>query len=298
MDVALYDPGVGYYRGPGTRIGYSPGADFLTATSSAPLFGRLVAEACAALLSPADAGRFEFVEVGAERGACVLDGVAHAFRSARTAGIGQELRLEGPTVVFSNELFDAQPFRRFRRRQGRWREIGVIIGPQLAMAELETMAPLPFELPADAPEGYLIDAPFLAAALCGAIARQPWTGLFLALDYGKTWEELSRHAPNGTARSYRMHVQGSDLLESPGAQDLTCHVCWDWLSSGLRSAGFDEPTLESQESFFTLRAGDFIGSYAAAHAGDRSREKLSLLQLLHPANLGQSFQALWSRRIA
>jgi SAM-dependent MidA family methyltransferase len=43
MDVALYDPALGYYRKGGPRIGYGPGTDFLTATASAPLFGRLVA---------------------------------------------------------------------------------------------------------------------------------------------------------------------------------------------------------------------------------------------------------------
>src|ERR1035438_3350799 len=40
MDVALYDPGAGYYRRGGPRIGYGPGTDFLTASASAPLFGR------------------------------------------------------------------------------------------------------------------------------------------------------------------------------------------------------------------------------------------------------------------
>ena len=40
-------------------------------------------------------------------------------------------------------------------------------------------------LPAAAPEGYRIDLPLAAAELAGRIAALPWTGLFVAFDYGK-----------------------------------------------------------------------------------------------------------------
>jgi SAM-dependent MidA family methyltransferase len=297
MEVALYDPESGYYRRRRPRVGYGPGTDFLTATASAPLFGRLVVAACARLLAPADPGGFEFVEIGAEPGAGLLRGLAHPFRSARQVGIGEGLRIQGPSVVFSNELFDAQPFRRFRFRGGQWRERGVALeGEMLAEEEIPEPAPPPFALPAFAAEGYQIDAPFAATRLARAIADQPWSGLFLALDYGKSWEEIAYSTPEGTARAYRNHAQERDLLAHPGEQDLTCHVCWDWLRQSLEAGGFPCPCLESQEAFFTLRAGDFIAALAAAEAGRMSRDKLSLLQLLHPANMGQQFQALWALR--
>ena len=297
MDVALYDPVEGYYLRDGARIGYGAGTDFLTATASAPLFGRLVVAACTRLLGEAAPSGFEFVELGAERGAGILDGVAHPFRSGRRVGIGQPLALAGPSVVFSNELFDAQPFRRFRFRAGGWRELGVALGPRsLSEAEMAPAAPLPPALPAAAPEGYVIDAPMAAAALAGEIALQPWSGLFLAFDYGKSWEEIAHGTPAGTARAYRRHAQRGDLLAYPGEQDLTCHVCWDWLCEALRGGGFAEPKVESQEAFFTRHAGGFIEAFTASEARRVSRDKLSLLQLLHPANLGQRFQALWALR--
>jgi SAM-dependent MidA family methyltransferase len=212
-------------------------------------------------------------------------------------GLGDPLRIEGPAVVFSNELFDAQPFRRFRQRAGRWREIGVSVGPRgLAEAEVEVMAPVSVQLPQSAPEGYVIDAPLAAAALARTIAAEPWNGLFLAFDFGKPWEEIAFGTPSGTARAYRGHTQSNDLLVFPGDQDLTCHVCWDWLSEGLSECGFGDPRVESQEAFFTRHAADFIEQFAAAEAGRISREKLSLLQLLHPAHMGQKFQALWGLR--
>src|SRR5580692_2872721 len=202
MDVALYEPGLGYYRRDRERIGYAPGTDFLTATASSPLFGRLVAAACTSLLGGADPGGFDFVELGAERGSGILDGRPHPFRSARAVGLGESWALKGPSVVFSNELFDAQPFRRFRYRGGAWRELGVAVGAgALAEAELAPGEPLPLELPEEAPEGYVIDAPLASAALARAIASVPWEGLFLAFDYGKSWEELVHGAPEGTARA-------------------------------------------------------------------------------------------------
>ena len=297
MDVALYDPALGYYRGPGERIGYGAGTDFLTATASAPLFGRLVVAACTQLLGKEAPSGFEFVELGAERGKGILGGVPHPFRSERRVGIGQALALAGPSVVFSNELFDAQPFRRFRFRAGGWRELGVSLGAgALAEVELAPEAPLPPGMPPSAPEGYAIDAPLAAAALAAEIALQPWSGLFLAFDYGKSWEEIAHATPAGTARAYRRHAQGGDLLASPGEQDLTCHVCWDWICEALRTGGFAEPRVESQEAFFTRHAGGFIEAFAASEALRVSRDKLSLLQLLHPANLGQRFQVLWALR--
>src|SRR5271165_1484529 len=297
MEVALYEPGSGYYRRPGARIGYGPGTDFLTATASAPLFGRLVAAACAGILGPREAAQSEFVEIGAEPGAGVLRDGPHPFGSLRQVRVGEPLRIEGRCVVFSNELFDAQPFRRFRFRAGAWRELGVsVAGPDLAEVELPEGPAAPDPFPRSAPEGYVIDAPLASAELARRIAREPWTGLFLAFDYGKTWREIAFEAPAGTARAYRGHAQVSDLLGSPGRQDITCHVCWDWLADALRGLRFAEPRVESAEAFFTRNCGEFIAAVAAAEAGRLSREKLSLLQLLHPANLGQSFQALWALR--
>jgi SAM-dependent MidA family methyltransferase len=296
MEVALYEPGLGYYRRGGPRIGYGPGTDFLTATASAPIFGRLVAAACAAILG-ADAARSAFVEIGAEPGAGILRGVTHPFRSTRQVGIGEPLRIEGLSVVFSNELFDAQPFRRYRYRDGQWRELGVSVaaGP-LEEVEISSRARAGAPLPATAPEGYVVDAPLAAAALARTIADQPWSGLFLALDYGKSWEELAFETPAGTARAYRNHTQGNDLLGNPGEQDLTCHVCWDWIRDALADFGFARPRLESQEAFFTRNSGEAIAAIVAAEAGRMSRDKLSLLQLLHPAHMGQKFQALWAVR--
>lgn len=297
MELALYHPQLGYYRRDRSRVGYAPGTDFYTASTSGPVFGELVAAACVSLLGPDVAREHRFIEIGAESPTGVLAGVAHPFVSAEVVQLGEDAALAGRCIVFSNELFDAQPFRRFVFRDGAWREFGVAWRDDtFSEIELPLAAPPPAPLPPAAPDGYVVDAPLAAAALLERLARRSWSGLFVAFDYGKSWTELLSAHPAGTARAYHRHRQSNDLLAQPGEQDLTCHVCWDWLSAALTDHGFDVPTLESQEVFFVRRAADYIARASTEDAAGFSRRKLSLLQLLHPGHLGQKFQVLHALR--
>ena len=297
MELALYHPDIGYYRRARARVGYAAGTDFFTASTSGAIFGELVANACVSLLGGDRPEDFTFVEIGAESASGILEGIEHPFGAARTVRLGEPLAISGRCVVFSNELFDAQPFHRFVFREGSWRELGVRLrGGLLTEVELPATPPSSVSFPAMGAAGYLIDAPFAAAALTEQIASQPWTGLFVAFDYGKTWRELTEACPAGTARAYYRHVQSNQLLARPGEQDLTCHVCWDWLSATLGRHGFVSPTVDSQEAFFVTHAASYIAATMAAEAARFSRKKLSLLQLLHPSHLGQKFQVLHASR--
>jgi SAM-dependent MidA family methyltransferase len=125
------------------------------------------------------------------------------------------------------------------------------------------------------------------------LAAQNWHGLFVAFDYGKTFAALASETPQGTARAYRQHTQHNDLLAQPGEQDLTAHVCWDWLSDNLAAAGCPAPRVESQEAFFVHHAGPWIAaSLARESSGASTPRKRALMHLLHPAQMGQKFQVL------
>lgn len=306
MRLALYDPGIGYYRRDRLRVGRDRSADFYTATSLGPLFGELVAFACAKLLRDAglDPAVHTFVEIGAEPAGGVLTGLAkdaHPFPATRTLRVGETLHLAGPCVVFSNELFDAQPARRFVRRAEVWHELGVTLDAQGILAETD-LGPAPGDaitfLPAlaETPEGYAFDAPRAAAELAARLAAEPWHGLFVAFDYGKSFAELGHSVPAGTARAYHKHTQSNDLLASPGEQDLTVHVCWDWLAAALapHAPAARPPQVVSQESFFVHHAGDLIAATLAreARAPVASPRKRALMHLLHPAQMGQKFQVM------
>ena len=304
MELAMYHPTAGYYTRDFKRVGRDEKADFFTATSFNPVFGELVMAATANLLAPAAPADFVFVEIGAEPGGGILRDLPHPFASYRTISLGQPFVLPEKAVVFSNELFDAQPFHRVVWRGGpggHWRELGVALrGRHLYEVELPAFSPelaaAADRLPKTADENYHIDLPLRTVPLLERIVGQNWKGLFLAFDYGKYWQELAENIPSGTGRTYHRQKMGNDLLARPGRQDLTCHICWDWLEDGLSRVGFGESVVESQESFFSRRAAKVLSVQVAAEASSFSLRKRMILQLLHPANMGQKFQVLHALR--
>lgn len=297
MALALYHPAVGYYRAPRRRVGYGPGTDFFTASTSGPVFGELVAAAAAETIrrhggKPED---HTFVELGAEPDGGVLHGVEHPFRAARVLRLDEPRDLTGPCVVFSNELFDAQPFARYVRTASGWSEVVVCLAGSRLVEDLapatrvDALRDIPLD---DVPLGYRFDAPITAADLAGDLAREPWHGLFLAFDYGKAFATLAYDTPAGTARAYWRHRQSNDLLARPGEQDLTCHVCWDWIVQRLTAQRFAVDPVVAQERFLMERAAPLLARQIEADAIRLSRRKLALQQLLHPSHLGRKFQVL------
>jgi SAM-dependent MidA family methyltransferase len=311
MRCALFEPGCGYYAADRVRVGRARGTDFYTATSLGPVFGGLVAECCATLAAPLGIARerLRFVELGAEPSGGVLEGVAHGFASAEALGLSAgdplEARLgklaeRGPVAVFSNELFDAQPVERWVRRDGRWREAGVRVPmdpegmPEWTFTERASPAWLEAEPGlAAAPEGWTIDAPRAAVSLLERLAAVKWTGVFVAFDYGLPWAAVACERPEGTLRAYRAHALEKDLLARPGEQDLTAHVCWDWLESALGAAGFRGVQVQAQESFLVrhgaARLRELAAEIARSPFGPEARK---LQELLHPARMGSKFQVL------
>lgn len=301
MELAMYHPTAGYYTSDRRRVGRDDNADFFTATTFSPVFGELVVAAAVKLLAPASPADFVFVEIGAEPGAGILRDVPHPFARYQTISLGQPFAVPAKAVVFSNELFDAQPLHRVVWRRGEWRELGVALnGRHLREVELPALsaeiAAHVDRLPKTAEENYHIDLPLRTVPILERIISQPWQGLFLAFDYGKFWAELAEHTPAGTVRTYHKQKMGGDLYARPGKQDITYHICWDWLEDGLVRAGFGEPRVDSQESFFMNHAADRLAAITKAEAGTFSPRKRMLMQLLHPANMGQKFQALHALR--
>jgi SAM-dependent MidA family methyltransferase len=301
MRLALYHPQLGYYRQNCPRVGRRPGTDFYTATSSGSLFGELVCAACEQLLGRETLSKTTFVEIGPEPSGGILTNMTGLpFAGVRTIRVGEPLTVAGLAVVFSNELFDAQPFRRWVKTAEGWKESWIVADAEGLREELDEIDGPSLHavatLPTDVPVGYRLDLPFAARELATELAGQPWRGLFLAFDYGKSWAELVTACPQGTGRAYFKHEQERNLLARPGEQDLTCHVCWDWLADTLSATGFDAPQVQSQEAFFMHHANSFIAQTIEAEATKFSARKMGLLQLLHPGNMGQKFQVLSAKR--
>lgn len=303
MRMALYHPDGGYYRRERDRIGARPETDFYTAYSAGAVFAQLVTAAAVDRLGHAEAAAHTWVELGVDRQGSLWAGTPEPFAGLLSLGYGEPADIPGKAVVFSNELFDAQPFHRVRFNRGAWREAGVTLaggpggfGETLLPEMTPPVASRSGCLPAEAPEGTTIDLPIGAADLLENLASQNWSGLFLAFDYGKTWEQLVHECPEGTLRAYSRHRQVASILDAPGEQDLTGHICWDWMREILGRHGFTSLELLSQEAFFVRHATRAIEQIISRRPGLPDPDRQRLHQLIHPSNMGRKFQVLAARR--
>lgn len=292
IDCVLYDPAAGYYRKQAERVGRSRSADFYTASSLGEVFSRLILCAIQQLCDgPLE--EFSFVEAGPEAEGGILRFIEnHPFKELHLVRPGDPFEIPPKAVVFSNELFDAQPFRRLVFTDGRWMEMGVRIeGRQAGWTLLET-ADIPAHLPQAAAEGYLIDWPSGAHALLESICSKPWQGLFLAFDYGLGRQTVLHERPQGTGRTYSEHKMGSNLLHNPGQTDITCHLIWEELEAILAKHRFEDTSVIRQEAFLMRHSGKVIQDILENSPPGLSRQKQTLMELLHPENMGHKFQAL------
>ena len=226
MEMALYDPDHGYYRGDP----FGKGGDFYTASQLQPVFGAYV-RALAATLDP---GFNNFTDIGAGR-----EDLRGSFidRNYRAVHRGQEMPKTKSAILFANELFDALPVDLF--------EDGIL----LRVGSGDSLDEKKFVWSPSAPrDGVREVRPSSRFYL-----EQSWlsidTGFFIVIDYGyRQTEAVSGRFPQGSLMSYRRHVSVDDVLQDPGTQDITAHVDWDALMEEARSVGWQ------LRSFTSLRA--------------------------------------------
>lgn len=301
---ALYAPEIGYYRKKeALRVGRERGTDFYTSTSVGPVFAKLIVASTVKLLHPEPPNEYIFVEIGAEPKNALLNGIDHPFADCRVFRLGDSIQLPEKAVVFSNEWLDAQPFVRLKFSKGQWREIGVQVeGDSLSETFLKEPGSesqkLIADLPTNTTEGYSLDLSLEAETRLWDLFKRNsnWKGIFLTFDYGKSWEELTTLFPKGTARAYFRHRQSDNLLERPGEQDLTCHLCWDRLVSVLRVTGLSRIHLERQESFFMHWAEEELAKIVSKNPGQFDHSRNALREILHPNQMGRAFQVLHGRK--
>ncbi|MFP6855319.1 MAG: SAM-dependent methyltransferase [Opitutales bacterium] len=297
--IVAFDPQAGYYAKHRDRVGRSPETDFYTAESLGRVFGQLVAAAAIDLLgSREEAEKHVFVEIGAEPGRCVLDGVRHPFPETLVLRLNDPKLIPRRSVVFANEWLDSLPFNRLRFDQAMgWQELGVTIkANELQEITLPSLsAPvqgISNRLPTECCENYRLDLTINANDALREIVSQEWRGAFFTFDYGKPWGELIHEHPKGTARVYENHRSHGDLLSRPGEVDMTCHLCWDFLIEVLQKANFSNAQVERQESFLVKRASKAIRAIIEKNSGGIDEECRTLQELLHPACMGDAFQVL------
>jgi SAM-dependent MidA family methyltransferase len=225
MEVALYHPRHGYYRRPHDPFGKH--GDFFTAEQLQPVFGILIAARIRQLFRDlGEPSGFTVVELGAGRRemAPALSEWPYVAVDVDSGALPDHLT----GVVFSNEFFDALPVEvatydgaDFREQLVTFRD-GAFTWQSASPVRPELEDYLRRYFPA--PEaGRCYEVNLDALAWIGRIARSLVSGYVLTIDYGYTRPEWIRF-PAGTLMGYRRHTARENVLDEPGARDITAHV--------------------------------------------------------------------------
>jgi SAM-dependent MidA family methyltransferase len=329
MDMALYEPGLGYYSAGARKLG--EGGDFVTAPEVAPVFSRCLAGQCAEVLAGLGGG--DVLELGAGSGTMaavmlaefealgvlparyrILDVSAdlrerqHATLSAAVPRLIDRVewldRLPDAFrgVVVANEVLDALPVERFVWRAGEVRALGVAtLHGRFVWSESPAAAALGAEIErirqdcdADWPDGYVSEvnvglAPWLAA-VAGAVER----GVVLFVDYGLPRRELySAERSAGTLLCHFRHRFNDDPLARPGLQDITAWVDFTAVAEAAERAGLEVAGYTTQAHF--LIGNDLAGRLQDVSSLDLvQRVNLSrqATMLTLPGEMGERFKAI------
>jgi SAM-dependent MidA family methyltransferase len=258
MQIALYDPDMGYYTRPvRPRFGWE--GDYITSIDLHPLFGaaigRQLAQIWTILGNPLP---FIVHEDGAGRGFLgrdihtwakdpsmdvpdgFLDSLRYIMRDAgeriwEIEGQDRPIPLEPPHVILSNELIDAFPVHIVTSAANGLQEIYVDVhkNPPYLIERLGPLSEPELDTHLDR---YHIPWKKVSQRLASQ-------GCIITIDYGDLAKSLYvSERFRGTLASYRHHHLADNPLTFTGDQDLTAHVNFSSLISvgrlhGLRLAG-------------------------------------------------------------
>jgi len=298
MEVALYDPRRGYYRGPLPRPGRA--GDFLTAPEASPIFGRALARftlgvhtalgrpgiltirefgagagalaepLVRALLEHPDgprALRYLVAEVEPARADAVAARIGAAGIDPRSVVV--EPDDDGPIegLVIANEVLDALPTHRVVVRDGSLREILVGLGPDGELVDVEAEPSTPGLAARLAAESVVL-AEGQHGEVClelddwvAAAAAGLRRGVLLVIDYGHPAADLydPRRRAAGTLATYQGHTVGEDPYRSVGRQDLTAHVDVRAVERAAEAAGLERVGSTTQSEFLAkLGIGELL----------------------------------------
>ena len=177
------------------------------------------------------------------------------------ADIATALReASGNALIVSNEFVDAFPCAVFARspENDGWREVAIRWNDRSAQAE-EMFLPVASERAADI-QPTIVALPSGVSRIEIHLAYRDWSdawrphwreGRMLTIDYGDAADSLYQRRPGGTLRGFfrQQRVEGTEIYERPGAQDLTADVNFTDLARWGETVGLCAEPLINQREF-------------------------------------------------
>ena len=331
MEIALYEPGMGYYSAGAHKLG--AGGDFTTAPELSPLFGAAICStllpvleglkekglptqilefgagtgklATSILTRLSDLGfsldQYSIIEISPDlaqrQKECIANVVRDLGLSTQCTWLS-ELPNDFKGVILANEVIDAIPCDAIIFQNGFWYWYGVTFKENALLWKAgkpvaQDLLPESL-LSGNFSEGYVTELHIPANAWMHQVAKHLNTGLFLTFDYG--FPESEYYHPQrleGTLMAHHRHHAIQDPFYLPGLCDLTTHVDWSQIARSALAENVDDVFLTNQAAYL-LDAG--IGDIAL-EIGDPSNPETflpisnSLQKLLSEAEMGELFKA-------
>ena len=319
MEMALYEPGLGYYAAGATKFGMA--GDFTTAPEMSSLFGRTLARQVQQVLEEtggdvleAGAGsgklaadlllelerldslpeHYLILELSAELKARQFDTLA--ARAPHLAPRVQWLERLPETftgVMLGNEVLDAMPIHIVVRHDGALMERGIIAGENgFAWSERPCNTPMLIEIAERLalPDDYLTEINLAAPAFVTSLVERLTKGVILLIDYGFGRDEFYHpQRGKGTLMCHYRHHAHDDPFLWPGLQDITAHVDF----TAIADAGAEVMGYTTQANFL-INCGitDLLGEVSPGDTAAYLPLANQAQRLMSPAEMGELFKVI------
>ena len=329
MEMALYEPGLGYYSAGSVKLGSA--GDFVTAPEISPLFSRCLANQCIDVL--AQLGNADILELGAGSGVMAADILAELAARGQLPQrylileVSADLRERQqqllaarvpdllprvqwidawPTslrgVIVANEVLDALPVQRFRIRGGQVNAVGVTwqLG-QLDWSEVRADPALELAVRSiehangePFPDGYLSELNLRLGSWIAGIANTLSEGAAILIDYGLPQREYYRlERSEGTLLCHYRHRFHDLPLINVGVQDIGAWVDFTAVASSAVDAGLHLAGFTTQ-AHFLIGCGieTLMANIAEQPVTERVQLARQVMVLTLPGEMGERFKVI------
>ncbi|MEY3724674.1 MAG: hypothetical protein RLZZ365_609 [Pseudomonadota bacterium] len=330
MELALYQPSLGYYTSALEKFGHS--GDFITAPEISPFFGQTIVNTILPVLEgfqkqgrPTrvieigagtgrlaktilmdlhrrgfDLGEYHIIDVSPnliERQQALLLDACQSHGIQTQCQWHLEVLPSFHGVILANEVLDAIPCERIVYQEHAWHYAGVGLGSKsdqfLISVPGEKLESQP--LIAGASDGYMTEIHPQAEAWFRELIKRLEQGLLLMIDYGFHQHEYYHPQRNtGTLMAHYRHQALTNVLALPGISDITCHINFSNLLHSIENEENGQSFFSSQASYL-LDAG--ITDLVLQQSDPRDPQQMiaisnGIQKLISEAEMGELFKVL------
>jgi SAM-dependent MidA family methyltransferase len=327
MEMALYEPGLGYYATDNIEIGRA--GDFYTSQHVHPAFGAMIAvqleEMWETMGRPPD---FYAIEPGAGAGLMCLDILQYLqdkeFYHALTyllVETNPSVQLKQKNVlnkyedkvrwassllsvgnrkgcILSNELLDAFPVHLVEMNE-EIKEIYITFGDDSSFSEIRMPLSTPAltdyfdEFSVQLPKGYRTEINLRIKDWLQSASEILSEGFILTIDYGyPSREYYSEERNRGTLLCYYRHQVHEDPYTNIGHQDITAHVNFSSVKKWGEFFGFRTLGFCRQGTYLISLGIDGVIRKLFANSPDYLFEVARIKRLIFPGTLGETHKVM------